>query len=181
MNVFADSIGGTRLHEVASRVEKYDVNPERVPLVVVHLGSCDFSMGPDGSATPAKEVYAEYIEALNAISSKFHQAEIAIASIPPRYLKSQETINADGINNQIEKLNNKLHELCDQEENLIFIDNTELYWEGGKVKAGVFRDSIHLNKDGRKLLNESLIAGIRDAYYKQALRSEWDVVPTHTS
>ena len=56
INSYPSSKGGTRLREVASRVEKCNFKPEKVPLVVVHLGSCDFSMEPDGSATSSKQV-----------------------------------------------------------------------------------------------------------------------------
>ena len=176
INIYPCSKGGTKLREVASRVEKCNFKPEKVPLVVVHLGSCVLSMEPEWSATSAKQVYAEYIEALNAISSKFSQAEIAMASIPPRYLP-HETPHSGSINNQIEKLNGQLKELSKQEENLAFIDNTKLYWEGDQVRASVFMDHIHLNKEGQKLLNANLLTGIRDVYYKHALRTEWDVVP----
>ena len=141
INIHPCSICGTRLREVASRVEKCNFKPEKVPLIVVHLGSCDFSMEPDGSATSSKQVYAEYIEALNAISSKFNQAEIAMASIPPRYLP-HEIPNSGSMNNRIDKLNGQLKELSKPEENLSFIDNPELYWEGDQFRASVFRTTF---------------------------------------
>ena len=123
ISIYPCSKCGTRLREVASRVEKCNFKPENGHLVVVHLGSCDFSMEPDGSATSPKQVSAEYIEALNAISSKFNQAEIAIASIPSRYLP-HEIPHADSINNEIEKLNGQLKELSKQEENGRFSNRT---------------------------------------------------------
>ena len=149
INIYPCSKGVTKLWEVASRVEKCNFKPEKVHLVVVYLGSCDFSMEPDGSATSAKQVYAEYIEALNAISSKFNQAEIAMASIPSRETKWSS-------------------EITKQTGRKSFIDNTELYWEGDQVRSSVFRDHIHLDIEGQKLLNARLLTGIRDAYYKPA-------------
>ena len=176
LGVQLNSKGGTKLRDVASRVEECTLEPSTVPVVAVHLGSCDFSMGPEGPTT-AKQVYAEYIEALNIISTKFKQAELAIASVPPRRALLHGAANADQFNIEIRKLNDMLRNLSKHEENVTFIDNTDLFFEDNKVRTNIFKDHIHLNKEGKALLGRRLMDGLKEAFYKYALRSEWDVIP----
>ena len=122
-------------------------------------------------------MYAEYIEALNIISTKFKQAELAIASVPPRRALLHGTANADQFNIEIRKLNGMLRNLSKHEENVTFIDNTDLFFEDNKVRTNIFKDHIHLNKKGKALLGRRLMDGLKEAFYKYALRSEWDVIP----
>ena len=132
-------------------------------------------MGPEGP-TAAKQVYAEYIEALNIISTKFKQAELAIASVPPRRALLHGTANADQVNIEIRKLNDMLRNLSKHEENVTFIDNTDLFFEDNKVRTNIFKDHIHLNKEGKALLWRRLMDGLKEIFNKYALRSEWDVI-----
>ena len=133
-------------------------------------------MGPE-RLTAAKQVYAEYIEALNIISTKFKEAEVAIASVPPRRALLQGRTNADQFNIEIIKLNDMLRNLSKHEENVTFIDNTELFFEDDEIRTNIFKDHIHLNKEGKALLGRRLMDGLKEEFYKYALRSEWDVIP----
>ena len=51
LGVQLNTKGGTKLRDVASRVEECKLEPSKVLVVAVHLGSCNFSMGPEGPTT----------------------------------------------------------------------------------------------------------------------------------
>ena len=70
-----------------------------------------------------------------------------------------------------------LRNLSKHEENVTFIDNTDLFSEENKVRTNIFKDPIHLNKEGKALLTRRLMDGLKEAFYKYALCSEWDVIP----
>ena len=133
-------------------------------------------MGPEGPTT-VTQVYAEYIEVLNIISAKFKQAELAIASVTPRRALLHGTANADQFNIEIRKLNGMLRNLSKHEEIVTFIDNTDLFFEDNKVRTNIFKDHIHLNKEGKAQLGRRLMDGLKEAFYIYALCSEWDVIP----
>lgn len=181
LNVSLDAAGGTQLKDVEARLENCELEPQTVRMVVLHVGACEWASKGEGLVTSGDQIYKDYVEVLNIISTKFMQAELVLSSVPPRSPQGKNKNRIHNINAEIAVLNKKLHELADNEENVIYIDNDNGLKANNEVCKSLYRDIIHLNDDGRMILADNIKSGMREGYGKNALRVEWDVALSHPS
>lgn len=178
VRVLLDAVGGTKLNDVATRVEYCQLDSTSVSVVVLHVGTCEWKSDA-GEVTPGELVYTHYVEALNAISTKYGHAELVLSSIPPRAPIGKNRFRVNNINKQIDVLNEKLHKLSEAEENIMYINNdTGMKNDNGPDKD-LYRDTVHLNDKGRMILADNIKSAVREGFAKNALRVEWDVAPSN--
>ena len=181
LQVEVNAIGGTKLEHIRDRIEQCEVDSKDIRVVVLHVGSCEWSSNAPHPAS-ADTVYRDYIEALTTISDKYPQAELALSGIPPRVSKGQHKNKASGISTEVSALNHMLSKLSIDEQNIIYIDN-DTFLKDKSSGLGVYElysDTVHLNPKGRDLLRKSIIDGIREGYAKNGLRVEWNIAHTHS-
>ena len=165
--------GGTKLDDVSERVNNCLLEPNKVDIVAMHVGTCEWNIQTD--VRNGDSVFAAYVEVLNTVSSKYPHAELVVSGVPlrkPSGLLSSDKCEA--INQEVMKLNTKLQTLATQEDNVYFIDHTEgLYID--ENKENLYRDSVHLNEKGRMILSANIRNGIREGYAKSMLQLglEW--------
>ena len=89
-------------------------------------------------------------------------------------------IPADTVNRDIRDYNQMLSDLACNEENIFFIDNDLDLTVNGKPRLELYKDrdarGVHLSQAGCMVLANNICSGLKDAYYKAALRNEWNVV-----
>ncbi len=179
LQVVKVAVGGTKVQNVAERIDLVTADKSAVKVVVTHVGTCNWGI-TDGLVS-ADAVYREYIEALSSVSTRFPNAEIVISSVPPR-VKDIADVTAEQCNNEIRVLNDMLRKLSTDETNVMFIDNDSGLTHENKPCRDLFRENdisgVHLNRRGVMILSDNIQQGIREACYKASLRDRWNVVPT---
>ena len=164
--------GGTTVQEIEERVKEVQVRADDVKVVAVHVGSCNWSGGEE-TPTKAKDIYIDYVEALNAVSTKYRHADLLISGT---ILRNSENPRNSNINKEIENFNNMLRDMCKKEANIMYVGHDNL------TKTEYYRSSdfsgVHLNSEGKHILASNLAKGIKEAHYQNILKDEWYVYNT---
>ena len=112
--------------------------------VVIHAGTNNLSDGDSIEAIIGQ--YTEIAETIRYINS---ECKIVISSNLPR--------KNDKLANQlIAQTNKSIMQLCDS-KSYHFFNNTENFHADGSVKTMLYKDNIHLNAQGGKVLGETLV------------------------
>lgn len=177
--VATTAIGGLRIEDVGKELKKVNVKKESVTVVALHVGSCNWKLhSKKDEVSKAEEVYDKYVDTLSKVSDEYPHSELVISSIPPRYSSSKLTENSE-VNKEIKRTNEKLRELCLDNDNLMFIDNDESLTKNGNAIPEVFRFAdfagVHLNLKGVNELETNIRHGIQEAYGKHKLRNDWGI------
>ena len=171
------------MSEIEEKVHECELDPENVSVAAIHVGTCSWKAGGSLYVQSAQSVYYEYVDALNAVSTKYPKAEIVISSILPRVegkgsMKKQK--KAHEINREVNQLNMMLKELSQKEPNIMYINNDEGFKLEGEAYIEAFNENdvtgVHLSKLGKTMLADNLRAAISEAHYKNSLSVEWDIV-----
>ena len=104
------------------------IEAESVKVVMCHLGTCNWRGEPGSHIDSGDLLYTVYAESLNALSSSFPQADLVLSGILPRNFEqfSEDDIeHQTSIKHQADILNDKLLELAQENENIVFIDNND--------------------------------------------------------
>ena len=167
--------GGMKVQDVADSLHSLSYLANKVSVVLIHVGTCNWGSGD----TKIDDVYRNFVEVLSSICTSFPHAELAISSVPPR-VKGIGMIPADTVNRDIREYNQMLSDLACNEENIFFIDNDLDLTANGKPRLELYKDrdarGVHLSQAGCMVLANNICSGLKDAYYKAALRNEWNVV-----
>ncbi len=169
VKVISACTGGTTIHDIEERVKEVQVKADEVKVVAVHVGTCNWS-GSEENPSKAKDIYRDYIEALEIVSEKFRHADLLISGT---LLRNSKNPKNSKINEEIEQFNTLLREMCKKEANVLYIGHDEL------AKPEYYRSSdfsgVHLNAEGRQLLTSNLTRGFKEAHYQNVLKDEWYV------
>ena len=171
------SEGGLKYSGIEQQFKKISTQPADVLAVVLHVGTCEFS-----EKNHVNNIYAEYVESVNATARMFPNAEILLSSVPPRAMRTAQPMNKQ-INANIAELNQKLKELTLKEQNISLIDNDNgLKDNDDNVFEMMFNladeNGVHLSREGVHVLSDKIREGLIEAYYKIKLETEHDVVPS---
>ena len=130
-------------------------------IFVINVGACEF---PVNSDTELDMIYTKYVEQLHGIVSTYPYANIIMSSVLPRSGEGKEDINS-----QIRIFNERLLTLSSQELCLHYCDNDVHFNTEEGVNSTLYRDTetvgIHLNQEGKKRLESSITACIKEMYF----------------
>ena len=111
--------------------------------IILHVGTNNIA-----DARSSESITDELRDAVYAIKSANENVKIIVSSILPRN-------NDKLVNEKILKINKSLQTMC-QEKGHYFLDNYQNFIYRGSVNAALYRDSIHLNAKGGKVLGTSM-------------------------
>ncbi len=171
LKVVSVCTGGTTVQEIDERAKEVQVKEEDVKVIALHVGTCNFP-GKGDCPTKAEDVYRDYIEAVNAVCTKFKHADLLISETPLRNTFENR------VNSEIKQFNKMLKEMSEKEANVIYVGHDNLlkhdlpcpdYYRTND-KSGV-----HLNEHGRNIVCKNLTQGMIQAHYQNILKDEWYV------
>ena len=160
------------IREVHERLD--DVREEKkgtLPVLVSHVGSCDFVYGQEPNI---EGLLGEYVEFIEEAQYQCPNAIIIISSVLPRSGKGSVDAKAvEYLNGRILSFNNLLRKHCDKTTDVYFVDNylfaVDPSWNPCK---DLYWDDIHLNQVGKEKLSNSLFGVIATVYFGARLRKE---------
>ena len=171
------SVGGTGLSDVEAMLNDTVTPLEKVSVVLLHVGTCDFDVCVDNDVDM---LYSEYVETVAVITEKIPGVNIVISSVPPRAPRPQRPQQAR-LNHEIAALNDRLRTLAVSEMHISFIDNDDGLLANGVPDDLLYRKSdksgVHLNTLGANILADKFSEELREVYYKMKLENEYDVIP----
>jgi hypothetical protein len=133
-----------------SVVKMFEINREylkNLDAVVLHVGTNNIS---DSECN--EHIVDEFKDTISTIQSYNAGVKIIVSSIIPR-------INDRLMNERIHDANRDLREMC-EEQGHHFLDNDISFWNRRWANPSLYRDNIHLNPKGGKLLGTSIRAAI---------------------
>lgn len=170
--------GGLSIGEAQEKLDECTAEKlSNADIVITHIGSCDF---PIRDISQMEDNVNQYVELLGDISNRCPHAQIAVCSVPPR-------VGNATVNEQIgdfNKLLRKLTENEDDHEKLFFIDNDVAFVdEAGVVRRKLYeqrdKSGVHINKEGKTQLINSIQFSLREVCFKIKLHNAWDSVSSH--
>ena len=171
LKVISVCTGGTTVQEIDERIKEVQVKEEDIKVVALHVGTCNFPGKGDGP-TKAKDLYRDYVEAVNSVCARFKHADLLLSETPLRNQMDSK------MNEEIKHFNKMLKEMCEKEANVIYVGHDNLlkhdlpcpdYYRTND-KSGV-----HLNEQGRNIVCKNLTQGMIQAHYQNMLKDEWYV------
>ena len=164
--------GGLRVSVAVEKLQ--ELSPEerdRLNIVVMHIGTCDFPLEKDEDA---EQVFTEYVETMNKVLDICPNIQIVMSSVLP-----QTGDNNEKTNRQIQKFNEELQALSIDEakSNLNFCNNNVGFVdEQGVVDASLYRDSVHINPAGRNILARSIKECSKSVFFREKLAAGFSPV-----
>ena len=120
-------------------------NPQ---IVILNFGDNDIREG--GQLQAILSYFEELMEQLTEIPF----CRVVLTSlVPDRYKQTKEDFN---------NLNHHLRILCNGNPKASFCDFTHQLFEDGRLNAGLYKDNVHLNFWGSKLMAESIYQHLVD-------------------
>ena len=126
--------------------------------VVLHLGTNNVS-----HADSASDIADKMESVISSIKCVNPEAKILVSGIIPRK-------NNRWMNNQIEKANERLQDLC-KNRGYHFISHTNDYLSNGRSDDSLYYDNIHLNSQGGNLFGTRLRKSLDDVLFNQQQES----------
>ncbi len=170
---------GATLQDVKDLISEVNLQMEEVKVVLMHIGTCQWTSDKEIQVEPADTMYRDYVEALNECSTAYPKAEIIISSIIPRLPTVSSSLHQSQINREVGKVNEQLKELSREESHISYIDNDCDLQKDTVVCRDAYnpadKTGVHLNKKGLGLLSGKFTECIKTAYYKASLKGEWKV------
>ena len=123
----------------------------------------------------ADAVYADFIQSLNGINKCYPNAEYIISGIPLRDPVGATAAKARKINAEISKVNQRIEKFANDETNVTFVDNRNLFISDENGKSKHYKDSVHLNEEGSQILLGNLRKGISEGI-ASSMMSIWNEV-----
>ena len=180
MRLAENARAGAMIQDAEDLIGDIEVKPESVRVVVCHLGSYNWQGDVGTYIDNGEDIYREYVEALNSISSKFPHADLVVSSVLPRSTSGLDGDNLKHqkeINNQIDVLNRKLYQLSQEESNISFIDNGNgiiLNDEPNKdLYATHDKTGVYLNERGLMILSDNITEGFRKMCHVIQQNDNW--------
>ena len=115
----------------------------RLDAVVLHVGTNNVS---DGDRS--EKIVNDFKSTISVIKSVNPKVKIVISSLIPRR-------NDKLVNNHIRETNASLQSMC-QRDNFSFVNHDSRFFYQNTPDKSLFRDNIHLNAKGGKVLGENL-------------------------
>lgn len=140
-------------HLLGMALEEVEAND--IQHVIIHLGTND-AMQNKGDADAIR---LNISDCINKVGHTFPEANLTVASIPPRKGKSAAII---GYNTLVSSINTYLQKLSERTDNLEFLDNTHIYMNNGNnINRRHYSDSdssgVHLSKDGQRVFKQQFL------------------------
>jgi hypothetical protein len=166
------------IQDVEDLVTEIDVMAEKVCVVVLHLGSCNWQGDIEAHIDTGEAVYLEYVESLNTISSMYPHAELVASSVLPRSTTGFEgasLTHQENINNQVTILNRRLRELAEVDSNVTYNDNGILYEGVPNSDLYVEHDKtgVYLNENELMILTHNMTHDLRRAWQENVQNENW--------
>lgn len=171
------SRGGMKLDDVGDVAKTCMLPKGEVDCAILHVGTCEWHY--ESEIKDADIVYADFIQSLNEISIAYPTTEYIISGIPLRDPVDENASKAKKINTEITKVNQKLEKFANEQTNVTFVDNRNIFIsEEGEFNH--YKNSVHLNTEGSQILLGNLRRGIREgtATSMMSTWSEAGSVPT---
>ena len=130
---------------------------EEVDFAILHTRSVEWQ---NGENKDADTVYSEYIRSLSTISETYPNADYIISSIPLHEPIDENDEKTKSINSEITKLNRLLHKFGQDEQNVTFVDNSNIYISNEMRKSPYYQDDIHFSQEGSQILLDNLRNGL---------------------
>lgn len=171
-NVSLHAMGGKTLKDVEDDLNNPRVSPEKIKVVALHVGTCEF-----GENTKVEKIYTNYVEVINIITILYPHADILVSSIPPRAPRTGMYHGNTAMNADIHKLNCMLENLSRDEEMVSFVDHSSTLYPDGKVDDSFYETSdhtgVHLNKSGVKEISTNICDSLREIFTRQSHGNVW--------
>ena len=167
LDVEAITQGGLKITEASEKLEEVSSNTKPcLDAVIVHTGSCDF---PINHPNEFEDMYTQYVELLNNITSNCPKAHILVSS-------TRAGTGKTNINDQIREFNKRLATLAVDEENVSFIDNDVHFTSDHGVNNTLYRATeragLHINTEGKARLSASMCDALKEMYIKTKVEQQ---------
>ena len=139
--------------------DMFEEEREEVSLMAVNTGVVDFK---DDGGNDVADIHQQYMKMLGTLKQHCPKADIVVSSIIPRGGEKFKQVNEE-----IEKFNTLLEDSCNEIPAYHFCDNKRFILdEQGKIRSGLYENSLHLNSVGKRELGKSIVSVLKHAYFK---------------
>ena len=159
-----------KINDIDKLLNEVSLESDQVEVIMVHLGSYNWSSSDTKGQVSAEEVYRDYVEALNTCSTQFPNAVFVLSSILPRAPSTDNPSSPQlEINAERAKLNELLFQMSRSESNVFYVDNdVSLHDLEQNVNSYLYMDNdesgLQLNEMGSIILSDNLTQGIRKVF-----------------
>ena len=169
--------GGASISDVGSMLEDVEAPAGDVAAVLIHIGTCDFD---SRELNHPEFIYAEFVETINNVSSTYPEADIILSSVLPRAPRAG--YENKRINEEVLTLNQLICQLAQMEQRVMgHINNDNGFVTEDGVISELYRHTdrtgVHLNEKGTHILSDKFKESLIEAFYKNKLQHEFDVIP----
>ena len=152
LEVKVKSHPGGRIKTIEDNFKKLnESNPEYVDnldAVIFHVGTNDIA-----DSSSSGDIVKKIKDSIYSAKSVKPNIKVIVSSIIPR--KSDKRIN-----DYISSTNNVLEKMC-KENDCYFLDNSSSFLDQGVTVTSLYRDHIHLNPKGGKILGTNILTKLR--------------------
>ena len=167
---------GLMVAGVAKTLDKQTLDCQTVKVVLVHVGSNDFSTT---QRTDLKQLCISYVNMLEAVMNVYSKAVLIVSSVLPRAKQNIYQQEFENVNKEIAEFNEMLRMFCDS-SSIEYLDNYESFTDDFEVRDDLYRihtiSGIHLSKRGLEVLEDTFQSVLSDQYFKQKLCQDYDIV-----
>ena len=162
---------GMRISEAHERLD--DIDDEDKPnilMMVVNVGACDFQYG---ESTDVLGLAIELGGLVEDIKYQCPETILIVSSVLPRSGKGTDPVIQKTTNCEIGAFIEHVHQNCDKLLDVHYVNN-DLFAkdEAGNPIDDLYHDDVHLNREGKKKLSDSLFQTIKQVYFGRRLRKE---------
>ena len=164
--------GGLKINQASDKLDELATEELKdKTAVIVHVGSCDFSVEDNKDI---QNMYMRYTELVANVLEQCPNARVYVSGIPPRKGTLRDKVNRD-----IRRMNLKLERLAEEEENISFINNNVYLTDDSVTIDELYIDRdddiIHINNEGKTRMASFMFDAIKNDHYRERLSSDWKV------
>ena len=163
------------ISDVAKTLDEHSLDCQNVKVVLVHVGSNDFSTT---ERTDLKQLCISYVNMLEVVMNVYSKAVLIVSSVLPRAKQNVYQQEFENVNREIAEFNEMLRMFCDS-SSIEYLDNFESFTDDFEIRDHLYRihtiSGIHLSKRGLEVLEDTFQSVLSDQYFKQKLRQDYDV------
>ena len=162
VNLSRGGLNMVQAYEKLDEVHKED--RMKIKIVILNYGSVDFLIGKNDLTA----LQNKFERSLNRVRKAVPNAELILSSILPR--NGEEFVQT---NEDISEFNTFQRELCQPGKGMYYCNNYNFVLDAFfQLRSGLYKDDIHLNREGQSFLSESLFRTAKFVYFKNLLDRE---------
>ena len=162
---------GMHISQAHERLDDIDDEDKpHIPVMIVNVGACDFQYGVP---TDVLGLAVELGGLVEDIQYQCQDTIILVSSVLPRSAKGTDPVLQKATNCDIGSFNEHVNQNCDRLLDVHFVNN-DLFAKDkdGNPIDDLYADDVHLNREGKKKLSDSLFQMVKQVYFGRLLRKE---------